>query len=100
MKIATAEAFIQKALSMGIGLNTFCWQGGEPTLLGIEFYKQVVEFQKKYCLEGQIIENSIQTNGILINEKIIFLWGSALMARRKYTTHTGNSQMAEGPLTR
>ncbi|MBW1846284.1 MAG: anaerobic sulfatase maturase [Deltaproteobacteria bacterium] len=69
MKIATAEAFIQKALSMGIGLNTFCWQGGEPTLLGIEFYKQVVEFQKKYCLEGQIIENSIQTNGILINEK-------------------------------
>jgi uncharacterized protein len=54
---------------LGAGVNTFCWQGGEPTLLGIEFYKQVVAFQKKYRLEGQIIENSIQTNGILIDKK-------------------------------
>ncbi len=69
MQIATAEVFIQKALSLGARLNSFCWQGGEPTLLGVDFYKQVVDIQRQHRLEGQIIENSIQTNGIRITEQ-------------------------------
>ncbi len=51
------------------GRCSFCWQGGEPLLAGIDFYYKVIEFQKKYGKSGQIVSNTIQTNGILIDEK-------------------------------
>src|SRR3954453_6341356 len=46
----------------------FVWQGGEPTLLGLNFYKKAVEFQKKYA-NGKKISNSLQTNGTLLTEE-------------------------------
>ena len=46
----------------------FAWHGGEPLLAGIDFYSYAVDLQKKYSI-GRNITNSIQTNGILINEK-------------------------------
>ena len=45
----------------------FAWQGGEPTLLGIDFFKKAVQLQKKYA-DGKKIENTFQTNGILLND--------------------------------
>jgi len=45
----------------------FAWQGGEPTLLGIDFFKKAVQLQKKYA-DGKKIENAFQTNGILLND--------------------------------
>jgi uncharacterized protein len=63
----TVEAVIQKALACGRRHNTFCWQGGEPTLMGVPFFEGVVAAQKRYRLPGQRIENSIQTNGLLID---------------------------------
>ena len=45
----------------------FSWQGGEPTLAGLDFFKKAVGFQSKYGKPGQIISNSVQTNGILID---------------------------------
>lgn len=45
----------------------FAWQGGEPTLMGLEFFRRAVELQKKYG-EGRIIHNSLQTNGTLLND--------------------------------
>ncbi len=47
----------------------FTWQGGEPTLLGLDFFNKAVEFQKKYKPENIEISNSFQTNGVLINDE-------------------------------
>lgn len=48
----------------------FAWQGGEPTLLGVDYFRRVVELQARYA-EGKRIENAFQTNGILLNDE----WG-------------------------
>ncbi|EGT79739.1 putative radical SAM enzyme [Haemophilus haemolyticus M21639] len=45
---------------------TFLWQGGEPTMADLDFYKRAVDFQHKYA-NGKQIENSLQTNGVLLN---------------------------------
>jgi uncharacterized protein len=47
---------------------TFGWQGGEPTLMGLDFFKKVVELQKKYRKPGMKITNALQTNGTLLDE--------------------------------
>lgn len=47
---------------------SFVWQGGEPSLLGIDFFKKALELEKKYA-DGKRIENAFQTNGTLINEE-------------------------------
>ena len=47
----------------------FSWQGGEPTLLGLDFFRKVVALEEKYCKPDQSIGNDLQTNGILLNEE-------------------------------
>ena len=54
---------------------TFAWQGGEPTLMGIEFFRRVVELQKKYA-GGKKIANALQTNGTLLDDA----WGEFFKA--------------------
>ena len=44
------------------------WQGGEPTLMGLDFFERVVDVESKYARPGQSIVNTIQTNGLLIDE--------------------------------
>lgn len=46
----------------------FVWQGGEPTLMGIDFFKQVIKLQKVFA-GRKTITNSLQTNGTLLTEK-------------------------------
>lgn len=46
----------------------FVWQGGEPTLLGLDFFKKIIEFQKPFMEQKKII-NSLQTNGTLLNDE-------------------------------
>ncbi len=45
----------------------FAWQGGEPTLLGVDFFRRVVEIEKRYA-NGKQIANAFQTNGVLLND--------------------------------
>ncbi|MBN2665856.1 MAG: anaerobic sulfatase-maturation protein [Bacteroidales bacterium] len=47
---------------------TFTWQGGEPTLMGLDFYRKAVELQKKYAGEKKI-ENAFQTNGTRLDDE-------------------------------
>lgn len=46
----------------------FVWQGGEPTLLGIDFFKRVVKLQKPFA-GLKTLSNCLQTNGTLLTEK-------------------------------
>lgn len=48
---------------------TFAWQGGEPTLLGVDFFRRAVELQKQYQPQGVVIENALQTNGVLVDDE-------------------------------
>ncbi|MGE8081686.1 anaerobic sulfatase maturase [Peribacillus loiseleuriae] len=69
MSEETLEEFIRQYIqSQDVEEIPFVWQGGEPTLMGLEFYKMVVELQKKYG-KGKRITNSLQTNGTLLNEE-------------------------------
>jgi uncharacterized protein len=45
----------------------FAWQGGEPTLLGIDYFRSVVSLQEKYAA-GKTVTNTIQTNGTLLTD--------------------------------
>lgn len=47
---------------------TFAWQGGEPTLMGLDFFRRAVELQAKYRKPGTTIRNSFQTNGTLLDD--------------------------------
>ena len=68
MNSAMLEVVIKKTLAAGAAINSICWQGGEPLLMGLDFFREAVALQKKYAKPGQIIENSIQTNGLLLND--------------------------------
>ena len=62
------EYICQYIESQPVPLVNFVWQGGEPCLMGIDFYKKAVSLQRKYAA-GKQIENAFQTNGILLNDE-------------------------------
>jgi len=64
------EAFISQYLRICEGgTASFCWQGGEPLVAGLEFFRKVVALQMKHGRGGQRIANSVQTNGVLLDER-------------------------------
>ena len=69
MSRRTLEFTIQRFLSIPQDTYPFCWQGGEPTLMGVDFYRRVVDLQRRYCTSGSRIINSLQTNAILMNDR-------------------------------
>lgn len=68
MSYDTLEKLVREAIRYADDSLTFAFQGGEPMLAGIDFYKKALEFQKKYNDKHLIIENTIQTNGYGIDE--------------------------------
>lgn len=68
------EVFVRDYIAAQPGPEvTFAFQGGEPTLLGVNYFRKVVAFQKQYA-QGKTIANAFQTNGTLLNDE----WGAFL----------------------
>ena len=68
-----SDRVLEEYICQYIGANenpevTFAWQGGEPTLMGIDFFIKAIHFQEKYKKPGMQIFNTIQTNGTLLDE--------------------------------
>ena len=62
------EEFIRQYIaSQRTSTVSFAWQGGEPTLLGVEYFRKALALQQKHA-NGRKIENTLQTNGILLND--------------------------------
>ncbi|MDA8125678.1 MAG: anaerobic sulfatase maturase [Deltaproteobacteria bacterium] len=47
---------------------TFFWHGGEPTVLGIDYFRKIIELQRKHLPPDRTIRNGIQTNGVLLDD--------------------------------
>jgi uncharacterized protein len=63
------EAYIRQTMSTYPGPEVpITWQGGEPTLMGLDFFQRTVEAERRYARPGQRAAHSIQTNGVLIDE--------------------------------
>lgn len=62
------DQFVRQYIAAQPGREVhFAWQGGEPTLMGVDFFRQAVALQKQYA-QGKEIHNAFQTNGILLND--------------------------------
>jgi uncharacterized protein len=70
MSDETLENFVRQYIeSQQVPEINFAWQGGEPTLLGVKFFRKVIELQKKYAQPGKTVSNAFQTNGVLLDDE-------------------------------
>jgi uncharacterized protein len=64
------ETYIRQYIAASPGpVVLFVWHGGEPTLAGLDFFRRVVELQKRYLPEGWTCWNNLQTNGTLLDDE-------------------------------
>lgn len=68
MSVTTLEKMIESYMKIPLPEYSFAWQGGEPTIMGLDFFKKAVEFQKKHAPRNAIIANALQTNATLIDK--------------------------------
>jgi uncharacterized protein len=60
---------VEDYMRLGFSPAVFIWQGGEPTLMGLDFYKKALELQKNFGATGQEVVNCLQTNAILLDDE-------------------------------
>lgn len=65
----TVENIIKKSLAYSCGRFSIAFQGGEPTLAGISFYKKINELIEQYNINSCEISYSLQTNGYALNDE-------------------------------
>jgi len=70
MSEATLEAYVRQLLeSHRTPEVTVAWQGGEPTLMKVDFFRRSVELVEKYRRPEQVVQHTFQTNGILLDDE-------------------------------
>lgn len=67
MSDVVLEALVAQGMRLDRRAAAFAWQGGEPTLAGVGFYRRVVALEQQYGSAGQAVSNALQTNGLLID---------------------------------
>ncbi len=73
------ERMIASYMGTSQPVYSFGWQGGEPTLMGIDFFNRVVQLQQHYGKKGARVANGLQTNATLINDEL-----AALLAKYNF----------------
>lgn len=69
MSLGTLETLVRKALAFADGSCTFAFQGGEPTLAGLDFYRTLVRLADQYNEKKVDVHYAIQTNGMVVDEE-------------------------------
>ena len=75
MSDEVAERMVQGYMGTNQPTYSFGWQGGEPTLMGLDFFKKIVELQKKHGPSGAQVANGLQTNVTLIDDEFAAFLG-------------------------
>jgi len=69
MSESTLEVYIRQLLeSHRVPEVTVAWQGGEPTLMKLDFFRRAVELVEKYRRPDQFVQHTFQTNGLLLDD--------------------------------
>lgn len=68
MSDAVLKRMITSFMHLPLSNHAFGWQGGEPTLMGLDFFKRVIELQQQLGRKGSLVSNGLQTNGTLLND--------------------------------
>ena len=63
------DILVERTLNQVTCMATFAFQGGEPTLAGLDFFRKLIEIQKKHNHNRIEVHNTLQTNGIVIDEE-------------------------------
>ncbi len=69
MSLETLKNIIRRTMLNSRGYAGYLYQGGEPTLAGLDFFRAAVEYQKRYNRSGVQVHNALQTNGYAISEE-------------------------------
>ena len=101
------EAMIRDYVTLGFPVSNIAFQGGEPTLMGLDYYKKVVELEQKYAQPGQTVTNCLQTNAILLDDEWCqflaendFLVGISVDGPKKYHDHYRLDHAGKGTFDR
>lgn len=80
MSTPVLETYVQQLLAAHPENEevVFAFQGGEPTMMGLDFFRHVLTLQKQYARDGQQVLNTLQTNATLLNDE----WGQFLAAEQ------------------
>jgi len=107
MSEETLETMIRSFMSVPLPNYSFGWQGGEPTLMGLPFFKKAVALQKQYGRPGSVVSNGLQTNATLITDEMAeflgeykFLLGVSLDGPREIHDHYRRDAANEGSFDR
>ena len=71
MKADMLETLVRRVMTYADGQATFAFQGGEPTLAGIDYFRRLVKLQRQYARPGLQVANALQTNGLHLTDEMI-----------------------------
>ena len=70
MSEATLDRMVASYMATDQPTYAFGWQGGEPTLMGLDFFRKVTDLQQRHGRRGAVVANGLQTNATLIDDDL------------------------------